>query len=638
VYTGRNDYGWGTLSFYAPTGTAIKALDIDGCFLGESPGWTIVLQASAATLFSGRVGGCGAFHWNVPSSAWLQWVLRCDFGGGCGDDTATGVRLKAVAVTIEDDYGPTVANAGGVWATSGWLNTAGGVPRVTYDASDASGVSRARLLVDDQLRSSDDDWSNSCDYRQPRPCTNVSGGSFPLHSDGLADGAHTLTLQAWDAAGNLSSVSRTLLVDNTPPLAPEAVIETKGAGNGWTARNEFALQINKPDEHGVAPITTAWVQLCPTDGLRPCTESTPSRIGGDQRAVVVSGLKAPDPADWTARVVLGDAAGNRNPRLDDHSAHLRFDPDPPSVAIGARDPQDPGYLSASVHDSVSGVADGEIELAPHGTQRWRSVPTSVGRAALAAQLDDTSLPNGTYDERVWAKDAAGNISMDTKSAAVAIPFRLGTRLTAGVALKRKKRVRLVSSRRVRYRHAADIRGRLVTPDGQPLANTRLTVTATPAATGARPEVVGAVTTDKDGRFAYRTVARESRQLVFAYQGNSIRRPAKASVNLAVPASSSIRVSRRSLLNGDTVVFRGRLRGGHVPPGGKLVAVEAWVRGVWQPIANVRTDARGSWHASHTFTTVAGRARFRFRLSIPHDALYPFTAGTSRPISVVVRGL
>jgi hypothetical protein len=75
----------------------------------------------------------------------------------------------------------------------------------------------------------------------------------------------------------------------------------------------------------------------------------------------------------------------------------------------------------------------------------------------------------------------------------------------------------------------------------------------------------------------------------------------------------------------------------VPPGGKLVALEAWVRGVWQPIANVRTTASGAWRASHTFATVAGRARFRFRVAIPHDALYPFAPAASRPVSVVVQG-
>jgi hypothetical protein len=87
-----------------------------------------------------------------------------------------------------------------------------------------------------------------------------------------------------------------------------------------------------------------------------------------------------------------------------------------------------------------------------------------------------------------------------------------------------------------------------------------------------------------------------------------------------------------------VTFSGRLKGGNVPSGGKLVAMEVLVRGTWQPFANVRTDANGGWHVAHTFTTVAGRARFEFRLAIPHEDTYPFATGRSKRLVVVVSGL
>jgi hypothetical protein len=147
-----------------------------------------------------------------------------------------------------------------------------------------------------------------------------------------------------------------------------------------------------------------------------------------------------------------------------------------------------------------------------------------------------------------------------------------------------------------------------------------------------------VTTDAKGAFTYRTTARESRAMTFAYQGSAVRLPGSTTVHLSVPATSTVRVNRRHVFNGDTVTFTGRLKGGNVPAGGKLVILEAWVRGVWQPIAQMRTTTNGRWHAQHTFTTVAGRAQFRFRLSIPHDNLYPFASGNSGRINVVVEGL
>jgi hypothetical protein len=191
--------------------------------------------------------------------------------------------------------------------------------------------------------------------------------------------------------------------------------------------------------------------------------------------------------------------------------------------------------------------------------------------------------------------------------------------------------------RVRYGRRARIHGLLTTSVGEPLAGERIAITADSVVPGRPTQPPATLTTDSGGRFTYPITATESRHLTFAYNGAAHRQPARTRIDELVPASSTIHVSRRSLLNGDTVIFSGRLRGGELPERGKLVILEAWVRGVWQPIAQMRTQSDGRWHASHTFATVAGSARFRFRLSIPHDDAYPFAAGVSRPISVVVRG-
>ena len=419
-------------------------------------------------------------------------------------------------------------------------------------------------------------------------------------------------------------------------------------GDGWHTSPTVTLQITPPHETEFAPITGARYKLCRADDRAVCTfPTTVGGLSGTADVLNLPDVSVPSEGQWVAYVALMDSAGNVDLSEDDNDdAHVRYDNRAPDVSIAPLDPSDPGTLGARATDDLSGVSDGQVELAPHGTDKWRALPTTVGRGAIAAQADDTALPNGSYDERVVATDAAGNVGMAVKPGAIAVPFRFATRMHAGFVVKhtvrrkhrRVTKVRVVASRRVRYHRRAMLRGSLLTQDGQPPANARVVVTALAAATGAQPEVVGDVTTDKDGRFSYTTIARESRQLTFAYEGTATRQPARAAASLAVAAATSIHISRRSLLNGDTAVFRGRLKGGHLPPGGKLVALQAWVRGVWQPIANVRTDPRGSWHASHTFTTVADRASFRFRLEIPHDALYPFAAGSSRPVDVVVRGL
>jgi hypothetical protein len=462
----------------------------------------------------------------------------------------------------------------------------------------------------------------------------------------IPDGPHLLTisLQGWPGypSGRADAWTN---IDATPPPAPPVADVVEGAG--WHATPSLSIRVHKPVENPAleAPITGAAYVLCRTDDRGDCT--TPQAIPGvdpTARSFILR-VTAPRPGDWAADVWLTDSVGNSWALNDNDDAHVRYDNRAPQVSISPIDPTDPGNLSARASDDLSGVADGDVQLAPHGTNAWRSVPTTVGRGAIAAQVDDTALPRGTYDERVVATDAAGNVGLAVSEASVAVPFRFESRLRAGFAIvrhvrrghRRVARVRLVAKKLVRLHRRAQIRGSLTTKEGQPLANARLVVSATRAATGAQPEVVDAVTTDKNGKFTYTTVARESRRLTFTYGGTALRQPARAELDQVVPAASSIHVSRRSILNGDTVIFRGRLKGGQVPPGGKLVALEAWVRGVWQPIANVRTTPSGAWRASHTFATVAGRARFRFRVAIPHDALYPFAPGASRPVSVVVQG-
>ncbi len=97
------------------------------------------------------------------------------------------------------------------------------------------------------------------------------------------------------------------------------------------------------------------------------------------------------------------------------------------------------------------------------------------------------------------------------------------------------------------------------------------------------------------------------------------------------------MSDRSVLNGDRVTFRGRLRGGGIPEGGKLLEMQAFFRNRWRTFSTVRTDARGRWRFSYQFGGTRGLITYRFRVLIPHEGGYPFDTGRSRVIRVAVRG-
>jgi hypothetical protein len=107
--------------------------------------------------------------------------------------------------------------------------------------------------------------------------------------------------------------------------------------------------------------------------------------------------------------------------------------------------------------------------------------------------------------------------------------------------------------------------------------------------------------------------------------------------MLVPARSSIAVDRRSVRNGSAVVFTGRLLGGHVPDGGKLIDLQAYYRGRWRTFATPRTEARGRWSYRYRFGATRGVVRYRFRARIRREAAYPYELGYSRRVSVTVRG-
>jgi hypothetical protein len=103
--------------------------------------------------------------------------------------------------------------------------------------------------------------------------------------------------------------------------------------------------------------------------------------------------------------------------------------------------------------------------------------------------------------------------------------------------------------------------------------------------------------------------------------------------LRVRAQVSLDASPRRLSGAGTVRFGGRLRGGHIPARGKIVLLQAREAGRWRTFTATRSDRRGRFHARYRFSGSPGRYPVRAR--VPEEGAYPFAAGTSRVIAVVV---
>ena len=147
----------------------------------------------------------------------------------------------------------------------------------------------------------------------------------------------------------------------------------------------------------------------------------------------------------------------------------------------------------------------------------------------------------------------------------------------------------------------------------------------------------AVMTDANGRFSYRVPPGPSRTLYFGIRGAND--PAyQCSAGLPVSVRARVTLSAtRSVRAGRSVRLRGRLRGGYVPAGGKLVELQAFDGGAWRSVRTVRTKrARGvpllvsllTWGGAQALP-VPGRRRAATRATRGR-------AAASRRVSVRVR--
>jgi hypothetical protein len=105
----------------------------------------------------------------------------------------------------------------------------------------------------------------------------------------------------------------------------------------------------------------------------------------------------------------------------------------------------------------------------------------------------------------------------------------------------------------------------------------------------------------------------------------------------VSAATALKVNRHRVRNGESVRFDGRLRGGHVPAGGKLLELQVLLRDEWRTFTTVHSNRRGRWRYTYRFGATRGTVVYLFRARIPREATYPFTNGKTGWRKVTVRG-
>jgi hypothetical protein len=259
----------------------------------------------------------------APTSR-LEFGLRCSpnvIAGmpttvclhGAGGGHYARAELRSADVTVQDDGAPTVTNLDGT-AFATWPR---GTRTVVAEASDASGIASARVIVDGTAQPGG--VVGTCRtvagvagaFTTPKPCDD-HGSDAPLAAtldlSGVADGAHTVTLRATDPAGNAGAApARTIIVDQTAPTAPAPLTLAGGPADDatWVRALPVGATWTVPGGQ-VAPIAAAHARACRTGGA--CTNRSTGAAALD--AGDLASLLADGDGTYDLGVSLEDTAGN----------------------------------------------------------------------------------------------------------------------------------------------------------------------------------------------------------------------------------------------------------------------------------------------------------------------------------------
>lgn len=555
----------------------------------------------------------------------------------CSSRGQNFIRTFAAEATVVDGSPPSVGILQSERFTrSEWVNRKQGF---TYDASDNVGVKAASAFIAGGLRGSDP--QRICSYSQRVPCPN-GFGTIEVNTAEAPEGSQPLTVIAEDAAGNRAeSGVVTVRIDNA---APGAVAVGVGGGEAWRNVNDFDLAWANPPEPDRAPIVAAHYRLCRVGG-EECVSGDGAGIG----IAAVDNLIVPAPGEWDLRLWREDGAGNQQPENSSQPVRLRFDPQPPQLGFESPTVEDPTRVSVLVTDPISGLGGGGIEISRAGSGTWQALPTSQEGDRLVARVDDSALPEGDYDLRASARDQANNLAstdrrLDGQPMRLRLPLRVATSMRAGVVEKhtvtreggKGKVRRTVLEPRAKVAFGSEVRlaGRLVNRAGHAVADAKVLVYSRPP--DGVEQLVGTVTTSARGGFTYEVEARASHAFRFSYPGTATILPAEDTATLLVKASSTISVKPKLVLNGSSVTFSGRVRGGPLPETGKLLELQ-WFSGEWETFRTVRSGPDGTWRIEYRFKRTCGVQSFPFRAHLAGEAGFPYEPGNSRELAVRVRG-
>ncbi|GJD88203.1 hypothetical protein BHAOGJBA_1716 [Methylobacterium hispanicum] len=265
-------------------------------------------------------------------------------------------------------------------------------------------------------------------------------GAYSITSSSLAQGSHSLTVKATDAAGNTSAASLafTLSIDTAAPATPGAAPGLALASDSGTA-GDGITNTTTPILSGTAEAGVT-VKLYDTDGTTVLGTAT---ANGQGAYSITSSTLAQ--GNHTLTVTATDAAGNisaASPAL-----MLTIDtaaPSTPSAAPALALASDSGAtgdgITVVTTPTLTGTTEAGAVVRLYDTDGTTVLGTATANGQGAYSITSSTLALGNHSLTVKSTDAAGNVSAASPTFVLTIqappapPSDPGPTLVDGVAV------------------------------------------------------------------------------------------------------------------------------------------------------------------------------------------------------------
>jgi hypothetical protein len=526
-------------------------------------------------------------------SRYFGWQVSCQ-QSSCGQPLqildVRGVNLVAVDNTPPDLL---ALGSNNIWYQSGrWIRSSGWP--ASFEASADDGVCSMREVVNGaSVQGPYDPTRNTHSWTQ---CPSPQTMGMTVDTTQYANGPLSLVLSASDAASpaNLSSLSTTLHVDNTP-----VTLSLTGPSDApSTAGTQYVSAAATAGPSGVSAI------YCSEDG------SAYTQHPGARAEIPVSGI------------------GSH--QISCYAQNTSIDPDgrPASSPTQAFEMSIRQPTAAVI--SFSRIANA---LRCHGATVKIHVP---GRPRTVIRHGRKVLIPGRG--HVVKRRVTQCHARTVKRKVTVIVKRHGR----PVKITKVRRVALLphtvqkATRRVRHGKATTVSGYLETASGIPLAGRPVALLAAPDNGLGRFAPIAIVLTSSKGTWTARIPPGPSRLIESFYAGDGTTEPvASTIVKEVVPARVKIKITPRIVPWGSVIRITGRVLGGYVPTNSNLLRLNVGIGRIGHIEGLPDIQPEGTFSIVWKFNAGAGVVRPWFAVSTLSESAFPYAPASSNRVIVTL---